>query len=109
VIAKRTCTGCGEFKAASEFSKRSDGQPRSECKECRAAKQRKREAEVPAEVKARQMAAYRAGIRKDKCAVCGSAIEGEGLCSRCRAAVFVLGDLEGLKRAVKVVKYLEGA
>jgi hypothetical protein len=54
------------------------------------------------------MQAYRAGIRKGKCAVCASAIEGEGLCSRCQAAVYVLGDLEGLKRAVKAVKYLEG-
>ncbi|MEU0245184.1 hypothetical protein ABZ192_12790 [Streptomyces sp. NPDC006235] len=55
------------------------------------------------------MAAYRAGIRKDRCAVCSSAIEGEGLCSRCRAAVVVLGDLEGLKQAVRALKYLEGA
>lgn len=109
MIAKRTCTGCGELKDASEFSKRSDGQPRSECKVCRAAKQRQRHAEQSPEEKARKMAAYRAGIRKDRCAVCSSAIEGEGLCSRCRAAVVVLGDLEGLKQAVRALKYLEGA
>jgi hypothetical protein len=52
--------------------------------------------------------AYRAGMRKYKCAVCGIRIgqEDGGLCDTCQECVDVLGGLEGLKRAVRAVRYL---
>ncbi|MGW6755951.1 hypothetical protein [Streptomyces sp. NPDC055006] len=63
-------------------------------------------ADVPAGVKAEQQAAWRAGMRKDKCAICGSAIEGHGICDDCVSHVEALGGLEGLKQAVRAVRYL---
>lgn len=57
---------------------------------------------------AEQQRAFRAGIRKGKCAICSSAIYGQGICGRCKALVEELGGLEGLKQAVRAVRYLQG-
>jgi hypothetical protein len=62
----------------------------------------------PAERERRRVAmqAYRAGMRLDKCAVCGGAVEGHDICYPCRDHIRMLGGLEGLKRAARAVKYL---
>jgi hypothetical protein len=64
-------------------------------------------AATPAEEKAAAQAAYRAGMRKDKCAICGGHVEGHGICWSCDDHVRMLGGLEGLKRAVRAVRYLQ--
>lgn len=106
----RRCNTCKEVKPLGEFP-RSAGQPEGhgyQCKACKAAATKERRADTPAEVLAEQQKAFRAGIRVDKCAICGEAIEGRGICLDCRDLVEALGGLEGLKRAVRAVRYLEG-
>jgi hypothetical protein len=68
---------------------------------------RKLRSETPLEELAAKQAAYRAGMRKDKCAICGGPIEGQGICMRCEGHVMALGGLEGLKQAVRAVRYLQ--
>jgi hypothetical protein len=103
---------CGTEKPATEFS------PYASVATCNddwaeAQAERKRQhmrdqrAEKTPEEKAAGQAAWRAGIRKDKCAVCASVIEGQGLCLDCRDLVDALGGLDGIKRAVKAVRWLE--
>jgi hypothetical protein len=46
-------------------------------------------------------------MRKDTCAVCGGAVQGYGICPHCEEHVRMLGGLEGLKRAVRAVRYLQ--
>lgn len=107
------CSVCGKTKPTREFTPRA---PVATCVECwegdRKARQaesmRKLRAATPAEEKARAQAAFRAGMRKDKCAICGHPIEGHGICDSCDDAVHVLGGLDGLKQAVRAVRYLEG-
>lgn len=106
----KRCTKCGESKPLSEFSPDkgvSDGHA-SWCRRCKADVQAAVMATVPAEDKAAAARAYRAGMRKHKCAVCGVKIKQEdgGLCDMCQECVDVLGGLEGLKRAVRAVRYL---
>jgi hypothetical protein len=104
----RRCTKCREVKPLEAFALHPQGKNgrRAICKECQAADMREaRKDETPAERNAR-MAAYRAGMRKDKCAVCGGAVEGHGICFHCQEHIRMLGGLDGLKRAVKAVKYL---
>jgi hypothetical protein len=55
---------------------------------------------------AEQQRAYRAGMRVDKCAVCGGYVTGYGICYVCQEYIRLLGGLEGLKRAARAVKYL---
>jgi hypothetical protein len=64
-------------------------------------------AATPAEEKAAAQAAYRAGMRKDKCAICRGPIEGYGICGACEDHVRALGGLDGLKQAVRAVRYLQ--
>ncbi|MGI5408231.1 hypothetical protein ACQEV9_15725 [Streptomyces chartreusis] len=106
----RTCTKCKEEKPLSEFSPSKQGKAglSAHCKACRADEQRERHRATPAEVHAQKMRRQRAGVRKDVCVSCGEAIEGEGFCSRCKAAVIILGDTpEALKRASKALAYLQ--
>lgn len=105
----RECTKCGKVKPDAEFSRDNSRRAgrKSQCSRCHAAYQRQRRNTLPSEVKAEQMAAYRAGMRANRCAVCGGAIEGEGMCVACVTAIGVLGgDEESLKRAARAVKYL---
>jgi hypothetical protein len=76
------------------------------CKECKASAARARRKSIPAEDKAEAQRAYRAGMRKDKCAVCRADIDGHGICDRCADAVATLGGVDGLKLAARAVKYL---
>jgi hypothetical protein len=76
------------------------------CKACKAAAAKARRKNIPAEDKAEAQRAYRAGMRKDRCALCSGPIEGHGICDRCADAVEVLGGLDGLKQAVRTMKYL---
>jgi hypothetical protein len=90
----RRCNACGVEKALEEFPLRKGAALGHDyqCKECQADAAR----------------ANRAGVKEGACAVCGDSIEGRGICSACRAAVTVLGGLDGLKRAVRAVRYLDG-
>ena len=91
VVEERKCPRCGEVKPVSEYP--AGGTNRFDrCSAC----------------KASEMAAYRAGIRKDKCAVCASAIVGHGICDDCMLAIGRLGGTpEDLKRAAKALKWLQ--
>lgn len=106
----KTCTKCGQEKPLSEYSPSrlgADGLA-SWCKSCRAEAQRVRQDATPAEVKAQQARRQRAGVRKGVCVSCGDAIEDEGFCARCKAAVVILGDTpETLKSAARALKYLQ--
>jgi hypothetical protein len=84
----RPCPGCGEAKPAEDFV--ADG-THYRCRECRR----------------RDAVAYRAGMRKDACAVCARPIVGDGICQRCWEAIRELGGLDGLKRAARAVKYVQ--
>lgn len=113
-MTERTCIHCRKTKPLEVFHSNptATGGVGNVCKDCHrplhAANRRKVRAGVPAEEKAREMAAYRAGMRKDKCAVCGSAIEGHGICDACMDAVAVLGGSpDALKRAAKALKYVQ--
>lgn len=104
----KTCTKCGEAKPNSHFGpnrERPDGLT-SWCRQCRAASELERKAEMPAEEKAEAARAFRAGIRQDRCAVCGTSMKGRGVCVTCQECIEVLGGLEGLKAAVRAVRYL---
>lgn len=58
--------------------------------------------------KADEMQAYKAGIRKDRCAVCAGPISGLGICSRCMDAIRVLGGSpDALKGAAKALKWVQ--
>jgi hypothetical protein len=105
----KTCTKCKEEKPLEAFPpdpKHKDGR-QSHCRACKAKDQAARMAGKSPEDKAYAMRAYRAGMRQGKCAVCGTAIEGAGICETCRECVDVLGGLEGLKRAVRAVRFLD--
>jgi hypothetical protein len=104
----KTCASCGETKPVSEFgphTNTADGL-RTYCKACHAAQAQERRASESPESRAEAMRAYRAGMRKDKCAICGGSVEGYGICSSCQDHVRMLGGLDGLKRAVRAVRYL---
>jgi recombinational DNA repair protein RecR len=64
-------------------------------------------AATPPETLAAKQAAFRAGMRKDKCAICGNSIDGHGICDICDDHVRALGGLDGLKQAVRAVRYLQ--
>lgn len=106
----KTCTACFKDKPLTEFSPHApnaDGY-RTHCKACRAAEQAaRRDATTTPESRAEAMRAHRAGMRKDKCAICGGSVEGYGICFHCKDHVRMLGGLDGLKRAVRAVRYLE--
>ena len=104
----KTCTRCKRTKELSEFPndpKHNDGKA-SHCYPCRAKDQAERRERMTPEEKADAQAAYRAGIRQGRCAVCGTSISGQGICDTCQECVDVLGGLEGLKKAVRAVRYL---
>lgn len=104
----RKCNRCGEVKPLDDFPLRS-GAYRGHgyhCKPCHAEQARERRKYIPASDKAEAQKAFRAGVRKDKCAICRTAIEGHGICDQCAEAVEMLGGLEGLKQAVRAVRYL---
>jgi hypothetical protein len=101
-VSTKECTKCGRVKPLDDFSPRA-----ARCKECRAAHKRERQKEIPPEERNKSVAAFRAGLRKDMCAVCRTGIKGTGICVTCAECVEVLGGLEGLKRAVKAVRFLE--
>ncbi|WP_329544706.1 hypothetical protein OG548_08310 [Streptomyces sp. NBC_01356] len=106
----KQCTKCKETKPRSEFSanpQATDGL-QSQCKECKAEAQRDRRKDEPKEVHNAKMQAYKAGMRKDKCACCGSPIEGHGICPRCMDAIKVLGGSPAtLKQAAKALKWVQ--
>lgn len=104
----RQCWTCKEAKPLEAFN-RDAAQPSglsSQCKACHTRYERERRRNIPAEDKAEAMRAYRAGMRKDRCAICKAAIEGHGICDRCANAVAILGGLDGLKQAVRAWRYL---
>lgn len=110
----RECIKCHVTKPLAEFRQNagaSDGVG-NVCQTCYMAQKREaqsahRAAQTPEERNA-EMAAYRAGIRKATCAVCGAQTP-DPLCSPCLTAIRALGGTEAaLKRAAKVVKYLGG-
>lgn len=88
---RRTCPRCGTEKEISEYP--AGGKNRfDQCSAC----------------KADAMNAYRAGIRKDKCATCGTALVGHGICDDCMLAIGRLGGTpDALKLAAKALKYLQ--
>jgi len=107
-VTTQQCRTCRADKPLSDFSANETSATgySHQCKDCKAAETRARRKNIPAEDKAESMRAYRAGIRKDKCAVCGSTISGHGICDQCADAVATLGGLAGLKQAVRAVRYL---
>ena len=110
-MSEKRCTQCGEVKPLTEFAKqddRADGRA-SYCLTCKAKAQATRAATLTAEERNQQQAAKRAGMRKNKCAICHTAIDGEGICVTCEECVEVMGGLEGLKRAVRAVRFLTKA
>lgn len=106
---QKPCTQCAKVKPLKDFGvdKRMKDGRKSSCNTCKAEKMRELRTDLDKEAHNAEMAAYRAGMRKDKCALCATPIEGYGICTRCEGAVVVLGGLDGLKRAVKAVRYLE--
>lgn len=102
----RKCYACKQEKPLDAFPLKGAGQRSYECKACKAAQQREKRSHMTQDERNAEMAAYRAGIRKATCAVCGGA-ETEPLCTGCRTAIRALGGTEAaLKRAAKVVHYL---
>jgi hypothetical protein len=84
------CPRCGQTKPISEYP--AGGKNRfNRCSRC----------------KADEMAAYKAGMRKDSCAVCGTAIDGVGICVTCVECIDALGGLDGLKRAVRATRFMQ--
>jgi hypothetical protein len=108
-VKDKTCTKCGEVKPLAEFPFRhkETGQRHSACRACRAEWARDNRTAETLEERRAHMSAYRAGMRKDTCAVCGGAVQGYGICPHCEEHVRMLGGLEGLKRAVRAVRYLQ--
>ncbi len=108
---QRTCWRCKEAKPLEDFaisSNKAGGRDHS-CKACKAADMQERRANTPAEVKADEMRAYRAGVRPGKCATCHTAIDGKGVCEPCRGALRQLGDSpEALRQAAKVLVWMHG-
>ena len=106
----KACTKCGEVKPLEDFpadSSRTAGY-QSECKVCKASAARDRRAQTPREVQNARMQAYKAGMRKDKCALCASEIQGLGICESCMSAIKALGDSpEALKKAAKALKWVQ--
>jgi hypothetical protein len=104
----RKCSTCKQTKPLDAFST-NPSTPTGisyRCKVCKAKAEQERRKGIPAEDKAEAARALRAGMRKDKCAICRAAIQGHGICDSCADAVETLGGLEGLKQAVRAVKYL---
>lgn len=108
-MSAKQCRICNEVKPHTQFALHkgaADGRS-TVCKTCKAAEVRERRAGESQAERNAQMAAYRAGMRKDKCAVCGSAISGTGLCESCEAACRALGGAsDALKRAAKAWRFL---
>lgn len=103
------CPACGLDKPEADFPRSpayASGLDERNCKDCKARRMRAWRAGVPSDVKADQQAAWRAGLRKDKCAICAKPIGGLGICEDCADHVEALGGLEGLKQAVRAVRYL---
>ncbi|MFI2187982.1 hypothetical protein [Streptomyces sioyaensis] len=107
---EQKCRTCHKVKALEDFPLRKDAKSGhdSQCKECLAADTRRRRAGLSLEERAEEARAFRAGMRKDKCAICGTRIQGQGICVTCEECVEVLGGLDGLKKAVRAVRYLTG-
>lgn len=105
---QRTCRVCREVKPLTAFALTGKGDQREQrCKECKALALREARAEQSQDERNAAQAAYRAGMRKDRCAVCASTIEGHGICPRCMDAIKVLGGRpDDLKRAAKALAYL---
>jgi hypothetical protein len=108
----RQCARCKEVKPLEDFPREGNkarGRGYS-CKPCKAEATREARAAMDPEQLATQRRegskAYRAGMRQDKCAVCGTSIQGHGVCVTCEECIDVLGGLEGLKRAVRAVRYM---
>lgn len=105
------CRSCHQLKPCEEITPNHlvptcfacDVKARAEAKR---QNQAERRAELTPEEKAEASRAYRAGMRKDKCAVCGTSMQGHGVCVTCEECIEVLGGLEGLRRAVKAERYL---
>jgi hypothetical protein len=106
------CSVCGMVKPVSRFAPTAKV---ATCKGCWEAGRKERNAHTmrtlraatPHEEKAAKQAAFRAGMRKDKCAICRGPIEGYGICDVCEGHVSALGGLDGLKQAVRAVRYLQ--
>ncbi|NYI06057.1 hypothetical protein FHU37_003000 [Allostreptomyces psammosilenae] len=110
----RTCIHCGCKRAIEEFvpsqSKTGTGIT-NVCRPCyrkrHAEYERRRREQLSPEVRRDNIAAYRAGIRVGKCAVCRTTIPDKGLCEACKGAIRTLGGTEeALQRAKKVLRYL---
>lgn len=98
----RQCTECEQTKPLTAFGS-TPGR-----KTCSACRQRAARATIPREDQNAQMRAYKAGMRKDKCATCAGPITGLGVCSRCQEAMDTLGGTpEALKAAAKALKWLQ--
>lgn len=105
----KTCTKCHQSKPLAEFppDNRRKGGRQSQCRKCKAKDQAERRSEQTAEEKAEAQAAYRAGMRDFRCAICGTPISDQhGICVTCQECVDVLGGLEGVRKAVRAVRYL---
>jgi hypothetical protein len=84
---ERECPRCGAEVSASELDNSS-----GICHDCKASEQRR----------------IRAGLRLNTCGTCGSTVEGYDVCSRCRAAIRLLGGtVEALKQAVRAWRWLQ--
>lgn len=107
-MSDRECSTCRQTKPLEAFSTNPSTPTGIEyrCKACKAKAEQERRKGIPAEDKAEVARAFRAGMRKDKCAVCRAEIQGHGICDSCADAVETLGGLEGLKQAARAVKYL---
>lgn len=109
-MSERRCAQCGATRELSEFP--SDPGAAAgrgyTCNACKAERTRSYKATIAPEDKAEAQRAYRAGVRQNKCAVCGDAISGLGICDRCAGHIAGLGGLDGLKQAVRAVRYIDG-
>ena len=104
----RKCIVCNEVKPLEDFPIKKGTVQENRCKACKAAAERKRREGQSQEERNAIQAAFRAGMRKDKCAVCGDAIEGHGICKPCTTAINLLGGTpEDLKRAARALKWLQ--
>ncbi|MCF3174800.1 hypothetical protein IPZ61_15925 [Streptomyces sioyaensis] len=106
----KTCTKCGKEKPLDAFHGITEkGGKNSWCAVCKNERMREHRASLGPQVIADKSRKYRAGMRVNKCAICGTSIkEREGICVTCEECVEVLGGLDGLKRAVRAVRYLGG-
>jgi hypothetical protein len=111
----RQCARCKKVKPLEDFAlarKRTKGRDYN-CKPCKAEITRERRAAMDpdqlAEQRRESSKAYRAGMRENSCAICRTTIKArQGICEGCAEHVEALGGLEGLKQAVRAVRYLSG-